>query len=102
METKYYRKFLNDLKSPGTAHVSFNVQLYKSGAVSAYFSVKDCTQEASLEFYVQQAVRKRKPDIENARGKIAILREALDEFERDFEEALVESDKQRKKKRKKK
>ncbi len=60
---KNYRKFLNTIEVGGTAYVAFKVEIYKDGAVSAEFSVRDCFKEATLEFYVNKGVRKGKPQI---------------------------------------
>ncbi len=100
-EPKNYRKFLNALEAGGTAYVTFVVEHNKSGYISATFTIKDCSGEATLEFYVPKGVRKGKPHIENSNAKIAILREAVDEFAEAFEAALDEREAQKKKKRKK-
>ena len=100
-EPKNYRKFLNTLEAGGTAYVTFVVELRKNGSISATFTIKDCFKEATLEFYVTKAVRKGKKDIENANTKIAVLREAVEEFAEAFESAIDEREAQKKKKRKK-
>lgn len=99
---KNYRKFLNNLENSGTAYVSFHVDCDKGGYIGAEFTIKDCNSEATLEFYIPRAKRKGKPRIENAQAKIAILREAIDEFDKAFSEALVERSKPKKRKKAKK
>ncbi len=96
----HFRKFLNAPDQSGNAFVSFNVE-NRRGYISADFSLRDCNDEAVLEFYVPKPVRAGKPRIENARAKIAALKEAIDGFEKAFEEAVIERDKSRRKTRKK-
>ncbi len=98
--TVNYRKFLNNDEHSGTAFVAFRILQNRRGYLDAEFTIKDCSTEATLEFYIPKLVRTGKPKIENARAKIARLREALDEFDKAFEAALVQRDKDRKKKRK--
>jgi hypothetical protein len=100
-KAKYYRKFLNSLDQSGTAFVAFSVDQYKSGAVSANFSIKDCSTEATLEFYVSKAVRVGKEEYKAGMAKIAVLREAIDEFEKAFTGAVDDRNKKRRKARKK-
>ena len=103
MTTKLnYRKFLNNDEHSGTAFVAFRIIQNKSGYLDAEFTIKDCSDEATLDFYVPQTVRAGKPKIENARAKIARLKEAIDEFDKAFEAALIERDKSRKRKTRKK
>ena len=101
-ETKNYRKFLNPLEAGGTAYVTFVVEYRRDGSISATFSMKDCFKEATLEFYVAKGVRKGKRHIENSNAKIAVLKEAVDEFAKAFESALDKREAKQKKKRKKK
>ena len=98
---KNYRKFLNNSEHGGTAFVAFRAGVGRRGYIDAEFIIKDCNNEAALEFYVPKAVRAGKPKIENARAKIALLKEAVDEFEKAFEEAVDEQAKRRKRTRKK-
>jgi formate-dependent nitrite reductase cytochrome c552 subunit len=97
---KRFRKFLNSLEHGGSAHVTWTVEI-RRGYISAEFGVADCNDKAVLEFYVPKAVRKGKPRIENAKVKIDTMREAIDEFEKAFFEAVAEQEAARKKKRKK-
>ena len=99
-KTVHYRKFLNSPEHSGNAFVAFNVE-NRRGYISADFSIRDCNDEATLEFYIPKPVLRGKTRIENARVKIAALKEAVDEFEKAFEEAVVERDKGRRKTRKK-
>lgn len=96
----HYRKFLNSSEHSGNAFVAFNVE-NRRGYISADFTLRDCNEEAVLEFYVPKAVRAGKPRIENAKIKIAALKEAIYEFEAAFDEALIERNKRPKRKVKK-
>ena len=77
-----FREFLNTLEDGGTAYVKFKVH-YRRNKVSAFFAIKDCVNEATLEFYISGA-----KDTTNVRAKVAILKKAVVEFEQAYLAAL--------------
>lgn len=77
-----FREFLNTLEDGGTAYVKFRVH-YKRNSVIATFTIKDCVNEATLEFYIRGA-----KDTTNVRAKLATLKRAVIEFEQAYLSAL--------------
>jgi len=77
-----FREFLNTLEHGGTAYVRFTVH-YKRSSVAAYFTIKDCSNEATLEFRMSKA-----KDATNALAKLAMLKRAVTEFEQAYLAAL--------------
>ena len=75
MSVVRFREFLNTLEDGGSAYVRFAVH-YKRNAVHAYFTIRDCNQEATLEFSVSGS---RSPA--NVLAKLEILKTAVTEFE---------------------
>lgn len=83
-----FREFLNTVEHGGTALVSFEASISKTGYVSGEFSVKDCNETATLEFYVPGDVRRGKPRVENALRKIATMKAAIEQFEEAYLQML--------------
>ena len=102
MKSTYYREFLNTLEAGGSAYVTFNIEPMRNG-VSASFTLKDCSSDATIEFYLRGD-----KDTLNVRSKIAILKQAVDEFETayihalDIHEARIKLKKEKAKARRKK
>ena len=82
MKTTRFREFLNTRKDGGSAYVTFNVEPMRNG-VSASFTLRDCSNDATIEFYLRGD-----NDTLNVRSKIAILKQAVDEFEAAYINAL--------------
>ncbi len=103
---KRFRKFLNTEENGGLASVSYSVRLkktgrYGKGSISSGFTIQDRENKATLEFYTQEGVRKGNQNIEDARFKIAVLKDAIEQFELDYEAALEERAEYYRKKRRK-
>ncbi len=77
-----FREFLNTVEHGGAAYVMFKVN-YKPTRVVATFTIKDCSQEASLDFYWST---KQSP--ENELAKIELLKCAVLEFEEAYHVAV--------------
>lgn len=91
-----FREFLNTLEDGGSAFVKFTVD-YKRNGVNAYFTLKDCSSQATLEFYVSG-----KKDTTNVRTKLKILKTAVTEFEQAYLAALEKHEARLKKRKKRK
>lgn len=87
MSVVRYREFLNTVEHGGIAYVTWAVG-YKRNSVQASFSVRDCNNEAVLDFYV---AGKKSP--KNELAKLEILKDAVAQFETAY---LVALDKHKK------
>ena len=77
-----FREFLNLVEDGGSAYVKFTVTR-TSKRVSASFTIKDCNNEASLDFYWSDG---KLP--ENELYKLEMLKRAVLEFEEAYLSAI--------------